>query len=302
MGKDNLNDLTQGKTPLNLNSPQNREKTQEQPKIETNIPKSNSFKQDDYTNNLMKETDPDLVVGYDIVSLPSKGLFYENDIDKVSVEYLTSEDEDILTTPALIEDGSVIDVILKRKIKTKNINVEELLSGDKNAILLFLRLSSYGKEYNVQVTDPRNGKVFNSTIDLSKIEYKEINETPDSSGFYSVELPMRKKLVRFRLLNDKQEKEIFNKCEAIKEAYNKNYSNFNTEKIISHIISIDGKSDRDYIRKFVTAMPALDAYTIRKKILEITPDLDLTYEFKTKDGFKFKSKLQLGIDFFFPNT
>jgi len=263
---------------------------------------SKNFHENDIETTLTKETDPDLMIAYESIELPSKGHFYSHGISEVDVEYMTSRDEDLLTTPSLIENGTVLDILLKRKIKTKNIEPSKLLSGDRSAIILFLRTSSYGTDYTVEVTDPRNGNVFESVVDLSKLKYKEITELPDENGYFSVELPMRKKLVKFKLLNVGEDKEVFNKSESIKEAYGDEHNQYNTLKIKSQIISIDGKTDKTYISKFVDAMPALDSYTIRRKILDVNPDVDMEYEFKTNDGHKFKSRLTLGIDFFFPNT
>ena len=112
---------------------------------------------------MSKETDPDLITTYEIVKLPSKGLFYKNGLSEINVEYMTSKDEDLLTTSSLIESGVVLDLLLKRKIKTPNVNPEDLLPGDRNAILLFLRITSYGSDYTVQVTDPRTGVPFKTT-------------------------------------------------------------------------------------------------------------------------------------------
>ena len=249
---------------------------------------------------MSKETDPDLMTSYEIVSLPSKGLFYSHGISEVNVEYMTSRDEDLLTTPSLIESGNVLDILLKRKIKTAGIVVEDLLAGDRNAIILFLRTSSYGSNYTVQVTDPRSGSPFTATVDLLKLQYKEVNVLPDEYGLFNVELPMRKKLITFKLLSSGEDIKIFKKAELLKEAYNEEYSQYNTMKLKSHIVAVNEKTDRSYIDKFVDAMPALDAYTIRKKILDVSPDVDMSYEFTTKDGYKFNTNLSVGIDFFFP--
>jgi hypothetical protein len=154
----------------------------------------------------------------------------------------------------------------------------------------------------VQVVDPRNSNKFEEKVDLLKLRYKVINEVPDDFGHYSVEIPMRKKIVKFRLLTSGEENTIFKKSESIKEAYGTEFSEYNTMKLKAHIISIDDKTDKSYIDKFVDAMPALDAYTIRKKILDVNPDVDMSYEFTAKDGFKFKANLSVGVDFFFPNT
>jgi len=264
-------------------------------------PKASSYNKEDFENIMSKETDPDLMTSYEIVKLPSNGIFYPNKISEVAVEYMTSKDEDLITTPSLIESGELMNVLLKRKVKTPGINVEELLQGDRDAILLHLRTSSYGSEYSVQVTDPRNGSVFTGKVDLLKLKYKEITETPDENGFFKVEIPMRKKIVTFRLLNAKEETLLYKKAEQIKEAYGDEFSQYSTLKLKSHIVSIDGNTDRGYIDKFVDAMPALDAFTIRKKILEVSPGIDMKYEFTTKDGYKFNAYLTIGMDFFFPS-
>lgn len=266
----------------------------------TGIPTSDKNVSNEFKSIMNQETDPDLMTVYELVDLPSKGLFYDNKISQLEVEYMTSKDEDLITTPSLIESGKVLDILLKRKIKTKGVIPEMLLPGDRNAILLFLRTSSYGFEYNVTITDPRTGVPFKTVVNLNNLKYKEMKELPDAKGHFSIDIPMRKKKVIFRLLNSGEENEIYQKAEEIKEAYNLEFSEYNTMKLKASIISIDGKTDRSYIDRFVDAMPALDALTIRKKIIEVSPDIDMTYEFKAKDGFKFKGQLTVDVDFFFP--
>jgi hypothetical protein len=270
--------------------------------INKEIPKPTSFNQQDFERTISKETDPDLMTSYEIVSLPSKGLFYPSKISEVNVEYMTSKDEDLLTTPSLIQNGTVLDILLRRKIKTSGIRPEDLLTGDRNAIILFLRTSSYGSTYTVKVADPRTNVDFETTVDLLKLKYKEGDEYPDEFGHFVVELPMRKKMIKFRLLTSGEENTIFKKSESIKEAYGTEFNEYNTMKLKSHVVSIGDKTDRSYIDKFIDAMPALDAFTIRKKILNVSPDVDMEYEFTAKDDFKFKATLSIGVDFFFPNT
>lgn len=270
--------------------------------IGTNLPKPPVFNPQDFEKTMNKETDPDLMTSYEISKLPSKGLFYSHRIAEVSVEYMTSKDEDLLTTPSLIENGTVLDILLKRKIKTPGITVDELLAGDRNAIILFLRTSSYGADYSVQVTDPRSGIPFKDSVNLLQLKYKEPQEFPDEYGHFTVDIPMRKKTITFRLLTSGEDMTIYKKSEAIKEAYNEEYSQYSTMKLKAHIIAVNEKTDRSYIDKFVDAMPALDAMTIRRKIIDVSPDVNMAYEFMAKDGYKFTANLTIGIDFFFPGT
>lgn len=264
-------------------------------------PKTN-FNPQDFEKTMSQETDPDLMMSYEVVQLPSKGKFYSHGISEINVEYMTSRDEDLLTTPSLIDGGNVITLLLKRKIKTAGIVVDDLLDGDRNAVILFLRTSSYGADYTVQVPDPRTGIPFTTKVDLLQLQYKEVSEQPDEFGHFKTFIPMRKKEVVIRLLTSGEDNILQRKAEAIKEAYGQDLSDYNTMKLKSHIISIGGNTDRSYIDKFVDVMPALDAYTIRRKIQTVSPDVDMSYEFMAKDGYKFRANLAVGIDFFFPST
>jgi hypothetical protein len=264
------------------------------------IPKFN-FNKDEFEKSMSRETDPDLMIVYESIKLPSKGLFYSNGLDEVNVEYMTSKDEDLLTTPSLVESNTVLDILLKRKIKSQGVVVEDLLPGDRNAIILFLRTSSYGSNYNIQATDPRTNIPFKTSVDLLKLEYKNNNILPDQYGFFTVEIPMRKKTVTFKLLTSGDEAKLQKKANEIKEAYGLEFSDFNTMKLKASIIAINEKIDRSYIDKFVDSMPALDGLVIRKKILDVSPDVNMEYEFTAQDGYKFKSYLSVGMDFFFPS-
>jgi len=289
-----------GQVAVNENSYVKTEGVPSMPKS-TAMPRT-TFNPQDFEASMSKETDPDLMMSYEMVKLPSGGLFYSHGISEVAVEYMTSKDEDLLTTPSLIDNGTVLDVLLKRKIKTKGITVDELLTGDRNAIILFLRTSSYGSDYTVNVTDPRSGIPFITKVDLLRLHYKEIKEKPDEFGHFQVEIPMRKKLVTLRLLSAGEENLIFKKAQAIQEAYNEDFTQYTTMKLKASIVAINERTDRSYIDKFVDVMPALDAFTIRKKLLDVNPDVDMEYEFMAKDGYKFFTNLTVGVDFFFPST
>jgi len=262
-------------------------------------PPKQNFNPEDFMQQQMKETDPDLIVDSDIIKLPSEGYFYP--VKEVAVEYLTAKDEDVLTTPALLENGTVLDEILKRKIKTKGLDIENMLTGDKNAILIFLRASSYGAKYEVQVTNPNTGKPFKAEIDLTKIEYKKVTEHPDENGLFVVKLPMRKKIVKFRLLGDKEVRQIVDQAELRQQTYQTLFADTSTSRLKAAIVEIDGNKNPDYINRFVEAMPAGDALAVRKKMDDVTPGVDLTYEFISPEGNMFRAPIAMGIDFFFPS-
>lgn len=286
-----------GKTPENTDQPVAQPHIPEQ----VQMPVVDNFNPNDIQTKMSTETDPDLIMTYEIVKLPSEGKFYPDGLKEVKIEYLTSRDEDLLTTPSFIEDGSVLDRLLERKIVDKNINPRTLLAGDRSALILFLRTSSYGNIYKVSVPDPRNGKTFEADVDLLKLKYKELGEVPNEAGEFVVETPMRKKIIKVRLLTAGEEKQILNNAEARQEAYGEEFSEFSTMRLKASITEITGNRDRSYIERFVDVMPALDAYTIRKKLLDVAPDVEMKYEFTAPDGYKFHAPLSMGLDFFFPS-
>lgn len=169
-----------------------------------------SIKEDFEFNNI------DSDVQYDIVELPSKGQCYKEKFSRVPVSYLTAYDENFITSPNLYKDGLVIDYLLKHKIMNKNINIEELCSGDVDAITLFLRITSYGPEYPIIVKDPETGEDIETVIDLSKLKIKDFNLESDENGLFEYVLPISKGVVKFRFLTRK-DKRILEKLSSIEE-------------------------------------------------------------------------------------
>jgi hypothetical protein len=126
-------------------------------------------------------------------------------------------------------------------------------------------------------------------------------EKPDSQGCFSFELPMRKKTVRFKLLRYDEEDAIMKKADALQEARGDDYNMFNTLKIKESVVSIDGNTDKTYISKYIDVIPAGDVLALRRKMNEVSPDVDMKYTFTAKDGYKFDAYLSIGLDFFFPS-
>lgn len=239
----------------------------------------------------------------DYVELPSQGLFYENGIDKLMVEYMTAADEQYLLSENYIKNGTGIELLAKNKIKDPEFNssmrVEDLLTGDLDAVLLFLRRFAYGDEYPVQVRDT-DGRQYDTNIDLSKIKYKEV--VPPNDGLsYQFHLPICKTDVTFKLLTYGEKKKLDQRLEKISK-YKSDSPIYETqERIISQIQTIAGENDRVFIEKFVRLMPPKDALSLRRYILDVEPGIDYNYEFEGKfTGDFFRQAVTFGIDFFYP--
>jgi hypothetical protein len=239
----------------------------------------------------------------DYVELPSQGIFYESKIDKLMVEYMTGSDEQYLLSENYIKNGTGIELLAKNKIKDSEFNstmtVEDLVTGDLDAVLLFLRRFAYGDDYPVQVRDT-NGKTYETSIDLSKIKFKELVQPNDDLTF-SFHLPICKTDVTFKLLTYGDKKKLDQRIEKISK-YKSDSPIFETqERIIAQIITIAGETDRPFIEKFVRLMPPKDALSLRRYILEVEPGIDYNYEFEGKfTGDFFRQPVSFGINFFYP--
>jgi hypothetical protein len=152
--------------------------------------------------------DIDPSVQYDVIQLPSNGQCYRNKIDRVPVAYLTAYDENIIMSPNLYKDGLVIDFLLKNKIVNKEIDVDDLVSGDVDAIVLFLRATSYGPEFPIVVNDPETGEQIDTTVDLTTLKPKEFKLIGDENGWFEYITPIKKDVIKFRYMTRKQEKQL----------------------------------------------------------------------------------------------
>jgi hypothetical protein len=135
---------------------------------------------------------------FDVIPLPSKGEAYADKIAKMSVAYLTAYDENMIVSPNLYRDNLIVDYILQEKLLSKEIDPMDLLEGDRDAIILFLRASGYGNEYPIMATDEATGKEFETIVDLSKLKYKDFNLKGDSKGWFPFRLPVSGVEVKFR--------------------------------------------------------------------------------------------------------
>lgn len=136
---------------------------------------------------------------YDFVNLPSKGLCYKNRLDKVKVAYLTAYDENMILSPNLYKEGTFLEYLLEAKILDE-VNVQDMLPGDRDAIVLWLRANGYGNGYPLVVTDTKTGTDFEVEYDLSQIKFKEFNLSPDDNGYFDFTLPVSKDVIKFKFL------------------------------------------------------------------------------------------------------
>ena len=235
------------------------------------------------------------------VTLPSKGLLYSKDspLSKgvIEMKYMTAKEEDILTNANLIENGTVIDKLLQSLIVTP-INFDDLLVGDKNAILIASRILGYGSDYSFEY---KNNKI---DIDLSTIKDKPIDESLITEGKneFSFTLPTAKKEITFKFLTNGDEQKIFQELKGLKKL-NKTSSAEVSTRMKHLLLSVDGNYETKTIREFVdTQFLARDARELRNYIKKIQPDVDLSYSYEERRGDIKEIDIPVGINFFWPDA
>jgi hypothetical protein len=241
----------------------------------------------------------DFNLPHDVIQLPTQGVFYKSKKKSIKVGYLTAVDENILSD----FDGrkniteSIILPILRNKIYEKDLRPEEMLDGDVEAILLFLRNTSFGPEYNIVAIDPKTDETFTSTILLDELNYKTTDVKPDENGLFNVTLPVSKKQVTLKLLTLSDRLDIER---TIKLYPSERIAPVITTRLNKHIVTLDGDEDRTKITTFIESMPIGDSKFIRKFVLDNEPRLDLKKEVIAPSGEKVMIDISFGVEFFRP--
>lgn len=236
------------------------------------------------------------------VELPSKGLLYPENSPlasgTVEMKYMTAREEDILTNTNYIRQGIVIDKLLQSLIVTPGINYNELLIGDKNAIMIASRILSYGKDYEIRY----NGEdvvVDLSTLGVKKVDYSlYVNRTNE----FEFTLPNTGNVITFKLITHGDEKAIEKEVEGIKKI-NKDELRESTTRLKHTITSINGSREPKDIRKFVDeGLLARDARVLREYINKLNPDVELKFTYTDSEGREEVVDLPIGLNFFWPDA
>jgi hypothetical protein len=232
---------------------------------------------------------------HDVVELPSRGLYYKNKKSGVKIGYLNATDEDVLSSG--VKNNNLLITLLRNKLYEPEIKPEDLLDGDIEAILIFLRNTSFGPEYTINLMDPATGKMFQHTFIIDEINFKKPNTTPNEDGTFTTTLPRTGATVKLRLLTlgDKT------KITDMETKYPKGrVAPLTIWTLQEQIVELNGESDRGKIIEFVQNMPIMDSKYIKRFISQNEPGLDLTLEVIAPSGENVSTSITFGVDFFRP--
>ncbi len=239
----------------------------------------------------------------EVIDLPSLGKVYPKDSPisngKIEIKYMTAKEEDILTSQNLIKKGLVIDKLLDSLIVTEGIKCDDLVLGDKNAVMVAARVLAYGPEYECEVTNPNTEKTFNHIFNLADCPFKKIPDDVEGNKF-ELELPVSKTKITFKLLTGKEEKLIEAELKGIKKT-GVQVSPELTTRLRHTITSVNGDGDMNTINQFVQNMLSRDSLELRKYINKVSPDIELAQEVEM-GGDTVKVDIPMTVNFFWPKS
>jgi len=241
----------------------------------------------------------------EVISLPSKGLCYPESHPlakgQITIKLMTAKEEDILTSSNLIRKGIHIDKLLESIVVEPGVKPDDLLLGDKNAILIASRILAFGAEYTISIRDKYTGEDTEVKVDLSKIEIKDIEDSLlNRNNEYNFNLPQTNTPIKFKLLTHGDELAINKDIEAMNKISQS--SSEITARYRRIIVEINGSRDLSVISDFVTnKLLAKDSRELRKYISNITPDLNFTFNYTYPSSGETEAlSIPFGVDFFYP--
>jgi len=231
----------------------------------------------------------------EIIDLPSEGKHYPEDhplhnVSQIEIRFMTAKDEDILASRSLLKNGLALDRLLSNIIVDKRIKPEQLLVGDRNALIVASRITGYGTEYKTEAKCPSCENISEFTYDLGAATLKTIDEDElEQEGIritgnnrFEITLPVLKLPVSIRILDGIDELEIAKKSRA-KEKSKKEVNNDSVDLLRRMIVSVAGTESSDIVDKLANGMTARDAKYIRDAYAKISCDIDISQHFECSE-------------------
>jgi hypothetical protein len=229
---------------------------------------------------------------HDVVPLPTQGIFYKNKKKSIKVGYLTANDENILMGGG----NDMTQTLLRAKIYEPDVRIEDLMEGDVESILIFLRNTAFGPEMELNLSDPITKKPFKGTVRLDELNIIK-GQLPSEDGTFTTMLPKSQTSVKLKPMTYGEILEV----QKLAESYPQGRTAPKvTWRLNKQIIEINGVQDRSEISKFIDQMPIADSKYIRKFMDDNEPRLDLTRTVIAPSGEKLTVNVGFGVDFFRP--
>ena len=250
-----------------------------------------------------------LDVPHELAPLPSSGKVYPQEstlhgAEAVEIRAMTAREEDILTSQALLKKGTVITELIRSCLVDRAVNPLDLLSGDRNALMVAIRVTGYGPDYNVELECPECNVKSPHAFDLAALPIKRLEIEPAVSGqnIFEFKLPYSGKVIKFKFMTGRDEEEIMQMGQKQKKL-GLSTDNSVTTNLLHTIISVDGVEDRSKIAGFVKMMPARDSLALRNFIRDNEPGITMRQDTTCNAcGHTEEVAMPLGVSFLWPGA
>ena len=242
----------------------------------------------------------------EIIDLPSGGKIYGKDSPlyqgKVEIKYMTAKEEDILTSQNLIKKGAVLEKLMDSLIMTPGVNTRDLVLGDKNAIMIAIRILAYGPEYTAEVTHPTTDELLTHKFNLADCPFKQLPSDVDySANEFEFKLPVSKGKIRWKLLTGLDDDKINAELEA-KKKLGSLQSSAITSRLKHIVVEWDGVDSKSELSEMVDNMLSKDSLALRNEITRISPDVEMKQEIEFPEGGTVEVDIPLTVNFFWPES
>lgn len=250
------------------------------------------------------------VVPAEIVRLPSGGKIYSvesglHGLQEIEIKAMTTREEDILTSRAYAKKGTTITELIKSCVTNKSIDTEQLVAGDRNALMVAIRITGYGPTLKPDLSCPSCGKENHPEFDLTQLSLKPIGAEPISPGVneFECKLPVTNAVATFKILTAKEEEELITQHERKKKMFNSPVDTLLSDQLKMSLLSVNNKRDRAALAFFVDNMPGLDSKALRDMMQDVKPDVDMKQLFEC-EHCDFVEEIDVPVDrnFFWPKS
>lgn len=248
------------------------------------------------------------------IDLPSKGLMYPEDSPfrsgKVEMKYMTTKEEDILTSSALIKKGVALDMYIESLVVDPAVKaaLPHMLLGDYDALIIASRILGYGPEYNFRVTcpicghSPKDGM----TLDLRTLKDRVLDYDifDKNTGVFAITLPVSKANIQVKLFTRKDENAFKTEIDALKQL-NLAIAPENSTLLKHSIVSVNGKTDTETIRTFVDTLRGPDSLFLKRNLLQNKVGIDTSFTYTCSNdecGHESELTMPTDVSFFWPGA
>jgi hypothetical protein len=249
-------------------------------------------------------------VPVEVVPVPSSGTVYPSGTplcnrETLEIKAMTAQEEDILSSPALIKQGTVITQLIRSCLVDKSINPDDMLLGDRNAIMISVRITGYGSEYTADATCPTCTQQSSQKFMLTDLAIQRLDIKPVAEGqnLFEYKLPVTGKTIHFKFMTGFDEANRSTKLEREKKLTGgMGIQKTVTSRLENYIVSVDGITDRNAIAQFISKMPARDSRSLRTYIIDNEPGVNMNVVMDCPHCSEMgRVALPMGASFFWPD-